>query len=91
MDLNKHTKTKKTIDAERPLSCDGVTLLPVVETKVTQYSLRFGISCVASKIPVALLAVTSNGKKAFRISGEEIPGEDLIKEYPSIKEAVEKL
>jgi hypothetical protein len=43
------------------------------------------------KHPVAIIAITGGQKKVFRISGEEIAIDELSKEFPSVKKAIESV
>jgi uncharacterized spore protein YtfJ len=41
------------------------------------------------KQPVAVVAISVSGKRAFRVTGEEVSMEELIQEVPGIKETLE--
>ena len=82
---------KKKVSAESSVSVNGITLTPIVETGTMHYGTGLGISLVARKKPVALVTVVQGVKKAYRITGEEIAVDELIKEYPGIREEIEKL
>lgn len=82
---------KKKVTAESPLSFNGLTLTPIVETRVMHYQTPYTVSYIAQKMPLVLIAVVHGEKRAYRITGEEISLDELVKEYPSVKEAVEQL
>ena len=64
-------------------------MIPV--TKVSLNCQRSGgrISLFGLKQPVSVVVASPSQKRAFRITGEEVPLDQLIQEVPAVKEAVE--
>ena len=81
---------KKEIEVEKPVSIAGTTIIPVVMTSLYYQHIDGIISIIGLKQPVDLLIITPTGKKAFRITGEEILLEQLP-EVPGLEEALRKL
>lgn len=82
--------TKNVLGIENPVSVNGLTIIPVVKLSLN-YSFAAGISVFSTKQPIAAVIVSPSQKRAFRVTGEEIPLEQLIKEIPGIKETLEKI
>ncbi len=91
MDSDTHTIEKKKIAAESPIYVNGCTIIAIAETWIIGYGMRYGISYIGRKTPLALVAAIHGEKKAYRASGGEISIDELVKEYPAIKEAVAEL
>jgi hypothetical protein len=75
---------EKVITLEGPLSTRGVTLLAVVRSTMTYKSNDLGAWLFGLKLPVALVLITDSSKRAFRTTGEEVPVEQLLVEFPDI-------
>ncbi|MFC1905251.1 hypothetical protein ACFLXL_00395 [Chloroflexota bacterium] len=75
---------KSTISLDSPLSIMGLTIIPVVRTSIN-YSFFAGFSAFISKKPLALVFISPLERKAFRITGQELTLEQLLKECPEIK------
>ncbi len=73
---------------EGAISEGAFTFLPV--SKTTCQGERIGQTAFffAAKTPVAIVVLSPGGKRAFRISGEEISLETLAAEVPDIWEAI---
>ena len=80
-------QTKK-MKIEGAISEGAFIFLPV--SKTTCRGERIGQTAFffAAKIPVAIVVLSPTGKKAFRISGEEISLDTLAAEVPDIREAI---
>ena len=81
----------KEIKTERALSVSGVTLIPVVESGASGRGMDDVVFFTGFKRPLAIVAIIGGRKKVYRITGEEITVEQLVKEFPSVKESVEGL
>lgn len=77
---------EKKIAAEPPIKVAGVTLIPVTRVSLRYWSAKGGVSFLGVKQPMAVVVVSPSAKRAFRITGEEISLEELIKEAPNLKE-----
>ncbi len=82
---------KKKVATERPFPVNGLMLIPVTETRIIQYRTRFGISYIARKTPLAVIVIVRGEKKAYRVTSEETTIDELVKEYPTIKESIDRL
>ena len=82
---------KEEIKIEAPFAVAGVTLVPIVKTSLNCWQGKRCLSFFGTKQPVSLVVISPQAKKAFRVSGEEISLDQLIKEVPGIKEILEGL
>jgi hypothetical protein len=48
-----------------------------------------GVSVFGTKQPVAIVIASPTGKRAFRVSGEEVPLEQLVREIPGIEKTIQ--
>jgi uncharacterized spore protein YtfJ len=80
---------KKEVGIGSPVSVAGVTVIPVVEVSLKSLTGSRGASFFGAKQPVSLLVVSPSGERAFRITGEEVPLDQLLKEAPGIKQILE--
>jgi len=80
---------RKEVATDNPVTVAGVTLIPV--TKVSLNCQRRGgsISLFGLKQPISIVVASQSAKRAFRITGEEVPLGQLVEEVPTLKEAVE--
>ena len=69
----------------------GVTLIPVAKVSLNYWHANGGILCFGVKQAVAVVVVHPTAKRAFRITGEEVPLDQLMQEFPSTKEMLERL
>ena len=82
---------KKEIIAESPITVAGMTLVPVSEVTLNYFQGKAGIAFFGLKKPVCVVLVSPSAKRAFRMTGEEVPLVHLIEEVPALKEIVEHL
>jgi hypothetical protein len=82
---------KKEIKAESKLSVGGVTLVPIVESACAGWRMGEVVSFTGYKTPLAVVVFAGGLKKVFRITGEEITIDELVKEFPSVKAAIDNL
>jgi len=78
------------ISIDTPVSVNGITIIPVVKLS-TGYSLKGGIFAFIIKQPVAAAIVSASNRQAFRITGEQIPFQQLLDEFPEITDYLEQL
>ena len=81
-------KTEVTI--ESPVVVAGLTVIPVVQILKCLWHRENSTSVFAAKRPIAVVMVSPSAKKAFRVTGEEFSIDQLVKEFPVIKEALDK-
>ena len=77
---------KKKVTIANPVTIDGVTLIPVSQATINCWHSKRGIALSGSKHPVSIIIVTPSGKRAYRITGEEITFDQLAQEIPDIME-----
>ncbi len=77
---------EKKIVINKPVSVAGLTLIPVTQVSLGLWSARAGKAFLAIKQPIAMIVVSSQAKRAFRITGEEVSLEELTQEVPGLKE-----
>ena len=82
---------KEEIKIEAPFTVAGVTLVPIVKTQLNRWQTKDRLSFFGIKQPVSIVVVSPQVKRAFRISGEEVPLDQLIEEVPDIKEILERI
>jgi len=82
---------KKHISVQGPLPVNGLNLLPVIETSLNCRQGSSYLSFMGTKQPVAVVIISPSGKRAVRISGEEVSIDQLIKELPSIQDVLERV
>jgi len=80
-------ETKKT-KIEGAISEGAFTFLPVSEATCWGEQIGQTAFFFAAKIPVAIVVLSPTGKRAFRISGEEIGLNTLAAGVPEIWEAI---
>lgn len=82
---------KKEVGLDNHVVVAGVTLIPVTEVLLNYWHGNGGISFFGVKQPIGVVVVSQSTKRAFRVSGEEVPLDQLIQEVPAIKEILERI
>ena len=82
---------KKEVTVVNPVTVAGLTLVPVSKVTASCWHGKRGIVFSGSKQPLSVIIVSPSMKRAFRIDGEEITLEQLIREIPDIREALEAI
>jgi len=80
---------KEEIRIEPPTTVARITLVPVVRSSIGSWQGKRRFSFFGLKQPVSVLVVSPQGSRAFRMDGEEIPLDELIREVPGIKDILE--
>ncbi len=80
---------KEEIKVEAPFAVAGVTLVPILKTSLKCWQGKNSLSSLGTRQPVSLVVVSPQGRKAFRISGEEISLDQLAEEVHNIGEILE--
>lgn len=75
---------EKIVTVEGPFVIGGLTLIAVVRSLLTSKSYDRGSWLFGIKSPIALVLISDSSKRAFRITGEEVSVEQLLKENPEI-------
>jgi uncharacterized spore protein YtfJ len=71
---------------DTPVIAGGFTLIPVTQISKNYRGVGEGTAFLITRRPVAVIVVSPNTKKAFRITGEESSLEDLLNEYHVLKD-----
>ena len=79
---------KSVVSLDKPISIRGLTIVPVVKLS-THYSFAAGIAVMSTRQAVAAVIISPSQKKAFRTTGEEISLEQLVAEFPTLREPLE--
>ena len=77
---------EKKIVINKPVSVAGLTLIPVTQVSLSLWSARAGEAFLAVKQPIAVVVVSPQAKRAFRITGEEVSLEEFMQEVPGLKD-----
>jgi uncharacterized spore protein YtfJ len=80
-------KKETTIDS--PVVVGEVTLVPIARLSLNYERSNGGIFFFGMKQPLAVVVISVSGKRAFRITGEEVSVQELIQELPGMKEMLE--
>jgi len=80
---------KKEVEIGNPVTIAGVTLIPVIKVSLNYWRRNGDISFFGVKQPIGVVVVSPSAKRAFRITGEEVPLDQFIQEVPGIKEVLE--
>ena len=80
---------KEEIRIEAPFNIAGVTLVPIVKSSINCSQSKRRLSFLGTKQPVSIVVISPQARRAFRVNGEEISLEQLIKEVPDIKAVLE--
>ncbi|MBN2462124.1 MAG: hypothetical protein JXB43_00820 [Dehalococcoidia bacterium] len=75
---------KKRVIISSPITIDGTTLIPVVKSSLNCQSSGNTIFFSGIKQPVSIVVASPSAKKAFEITGKEIPLDQLIQEVPDL-------
>ena len=79
---------KKEVEIGNPVKVAGITLIPVIKVSLNYWRRNDSPSFFGAKQPIGLVVVSQSTKRAFRITGEEVPLGQFIQEVPGIKEAL---
>lgn len=82
---------KEEITIEAPVAVAGATLIPIVKTSLNSWHRKGCLSFFGIKQPVSMVVVSPQARRAFRIDGEEISLDQLMKEVPGMKEILDSI
>ncbi|MFC2042032.1 hypothetical protein ACFLTV_00880 [Chloroflexota bacterium] len=82
---------KKEVEIGSPITTGQVTLIPVVELSLNYWCSGGRFSCFGTKQPASIVVVSPSGKRAFSISGEEVPLGQFLKESPAMREVLQTI
>jgi hypothetical protein len=81
---------KKEIIVGHPLTFSGLTLIPIMETRLHYWRYRHSFSSFGSKQAISIIVVTPTMTKAFKVNGEEVALEELKREFPDLETKMDK-
>jgi len=76
-------KKQRVID--NPITVDGITIIPIVHILLNSYIHSDGAFMFGRKQPDAIIVVSPAGKRAFRITGEEVPLDQIVDDIPELE------
>ena len=82
---------KKEVRIGNPVAVAGVTMIPVAQVSLNYWCGDRGISFFGVQRPVSVVVVSPSAAKAFRITGEEVPLDQLMQEVPGLKEILGRI
>lgn len=82
---------KQKVEIDDPITVGEITLIPVIELSLKYQFNENYFSCFGTKQPASIVVVSPSGKRAFRVSGEEVSFDQLIKETPGMREMLETI
>ena len=82
---------KKEITVIHTVTVDGITVIPVSKVIINGWHGKQGIAFSGSVQPDSVIIATPSAKRAFRISGEEVTLDQLVREVPEISEKLEEI
>jgi hypothetical protein len=68
---------KKEIVAGSPVPVAGLTVIPVVETRLNSRRFRNAVSISGSRRAIGVIVTSPEGEKTYNIEGEEVTLEEL--------------
>jgi uncharacterized spore protein YtfJ len=74
---------------DSPVAVGGVTLIPIAKISLDYESINRAGFFFGMKWPVAIVVISVSGKRAFRMTGEEVSVQELVQELPGVKETLE--
>ncbi|MFC2050452.1 hypothetical protein ACFLTN_04670 [Chloroflexota bacterium] len=81
---------KKRVTISSPVTIDGTTLILITKLSLKCQPSGSNIFFSGIKQPVGIVVASPSTKKAFEITGKEIPLNQLIQEVPSLASMLEK-
>ena len=82
---------KEEIRTETPLVISGITLVPIVKTRIYCQGTKGWLFTTGAKKPFCIVVVSPQEKKALLVDGDEIPLEQLYEEAPGVKAILEAI
>ena len=80
---------RKEVEIGNSVTVAGVTLIPVIKVSLNYWRRNGSLSFFGVKQPIGMVVVSPSGKRALRITGQEVPLDQFIQEVPGMKEVLE--
>jgi len=81
---------KKRVTISSPVTIDGTTLILITKSSFNCQPVGSHIFFSGIKQPIGIVVASPSTKKAFEITGEEIPLNQLIQETPGLAGMLER-
>ena len=82
---------KKEITIVDPVTFAGINIIPVSKATINYRYGKRGVTFFVSKQPDSIIIATSEGERAFRISGEEVNIAQLIRGNPELAKKLREI
>jgi hypothetical protein len=82
---------KKEITVSNLIPFTGITVVPIAKVLIDARHGKLGTAFYGSIQPDSVIIITPQGKRAFRINGEEVAFEQLAQELPDISEKLAEI
>ena len=80
---------KKKVTSDNPVTAAGITIVPISKITINVRRGKRSIVFSGSKQPDSVVITTPATRRAFRITGEEVTLDQLVKEFPDISKKLE--
>ena len=80
---------KKRLTAGNPIKIAGITLILVTRSSINYQPSGNNVFFFGVKQPVSIVVASQSAKRAFEVSGKEIPLDKLMQEVPRLDEVLE--
>jgi hypothetical protein len=81
---------KKSVTISSPVTIAGITLIPITKLSLNCQPVGSNIFFSGIKQPVGIVVASPSTKKAFEITGKEIPLNQLIQDTPGLGGILER-
>ena len=81
---------KKSVTISSPVAIAGITLILITKLSLKCQPAGSNIFLSGIKLPVSIVVASPSTKKAFEITGKEIPLNKLIQETPGLAGVLER-
>jgi hypothetical protein len=81
---------KKEIITGSPVTVAGLTLIPIMETRLYHWRYHNSFALFGSKQAIGMIVVTPTLTKALKVNGEEVTLEELKREFPDLETKMDK-
>ncbi len=82
---------KKEVTLVTPTTIGSITVIPLVKLTVNGWEGKYGLGLYGSIQPEIIVINTPSDKKALRITGEEVPLDQMVEEFPDVVPFMEEI
>lgn len=76
---------REEISVGDPIEVAGVTVVPIVHTRVSAQKRHGAMTCSALKHVLGIVVLTPTGRRALTAEGEEVPIEEYLHLAPALR------